>query len=282
MTNIAVILTVFNRKETTLHGLQSLYSAIRYLGEGYHFDVYMTDDGSTDGTGDAVKSAFPDVIILQGDGDLYWCGGMRKAWQTAIDAKIKYDYYLWFNDDTILYEDALQELLQESKKHANKCNIVGATQSINHLEVSYGGYLKNKLVVPHGQGVNVDYFNGNIVLVPAYVCRMLGNLDVHFRHSHGDTDYGLRAKESGLKNYVVGKFLGECNRHDNLKPCWDPQVPFKKRWKNLYHPTGYPPCEAFYFERKHKGLLTAIVHKMSLYARVLFPNVWCKAGRARI
>ena len=36
----------------------------------------------------------------------------------------------------------------------------------------------------------VDYFNGNIVLVPQFVFRQLGYLDDYFTHSKGDYDYG--------------------------------------------------------------------------------------------
>ena len=57
MKRIAVLLTVYNRKEVTLKGLRSLYNAIAFLKnlhpkKDYCFDVYMTDDGCTDGTGD--------------------------------------------------------------------------------------------------------------------------------------------------------------------------------------------------------------------------------------
>lgn len=39
--NVAVILTVFNRKEITLSSLNGLYKAIAELGVGYVFDIYM-------------------------------------------------------------------------------------------------------------------------------------------------------------------------------------------------------------------------------------------------
>ena len=40
----------------------------------------------------------PDVRLLRGNGQLYWNGGMRRAFGEAMAAD--YDYYLWMNDDT--------------------------------------------------------------------------------------------------------------------------------------------------------------------------------------
>lgn len=79
MIKTAGLLTVYNRCAVTLKGLSSLYKAIENLGNGYTFDVYMTDDGCTDGTNEAVHEKFPNIHIIQGDGSLFWSGGMRKA-----------------------------------------------------------------------------------------------------------------------------------------------------------------------------------------------------------
>ena len=92
--NIAVILTVYNRCEVTIKGLRLLKFCIDNLHGHFMVDIFMTDDGSNDGTYDAVTKEFPDVNIIKGDGNLFWSGGMRKAWRAAIDTKKKYDYYL--------------------------------------------------------------------------------------------------------------------------------------------------------------------------------------------
>ena len=45
---VAVLLTVFNRKDITLKGLSTLYAAMKPVEDKYSFDVYMTNDGCTD------------------------------------------------------------------------------------------------------------------------------------------------------------------------------------------------------------------------------------------
>lgn len=69
MQTIAVLLTVFNRKDKTLKCLQHLFNQLPI--EGYSIDVYLTDDGCTDGTPEAVKEQYPQVNIIHGDGNLF-------------------------------------------------------------------------------------------------------------------------------------------------------------------------------------------------------------------
>ena len=81
MKQIAVLLTVFNRKEKTLLCLKNLYQ--QTLPNEYRIDIYLTNDGCTDGTPEAVKEQYPQVNIINAQGNLYWNRGMHLAWQTA-------------------------------------------------------------------------------------------------------------------------------------------------------------------------------------------------------
>ena len=168
MIKTAVILTVFNRREVTLKGLRTLYRAFEELQneqpyESYHFDIYMTDDGCSDGTADAVKGEFPDVHIIQGDGNLYWSGGMRKAWQTAIHSSEKYDFYLWFNDDAELYENALV-IMFDSHSYSDKKSIISGAFCDSKGNASYGGRdRKSNILTPHNVLRPIFLMNGNLV-----------------------------------------------------------------------------------------------------------------------
>ena len=70
----AVILTCFNRKDTTLRCLKQLYQQ-KTSG---NMDVFLCDDASTDGTSEAVQKQFPKVHIVRGNGNLFW---NRECWQ---------------------------------------------------------------------------------------------------------------------------------------------------------------------------------------------------------
>lgn len=107
MKSIAVLLTVFNRKEKTLQCLGNLYKQLPI--QGYSVDIYLTNDGCTDGTPEAIAQKFPEVEIIHSKGNLFWNRGMYTAWKEATKRK-EYDYYLWLNDDTFIYPDSISRL----------------------------------------------------------------------------------------------------------------------------------------------------------------------------
>ena len=134
MKTIAVLLTVFNRKDKTLQCLEQLYKLLPL--DGYQVDVYLTDDGCTDGTPEAVAEQFLQVNVIHAKGDLFWNRGMWTAWNTAAKAK-DYDFYLWLNDDTFVYGNMLKVLTDAAVETNEKAIIVGATESTDHSAITY-------------------------------------------------------------------------------------------------------------------------------------------------
>lgn len=267
---IAVLITVHNRKDKTVKCLDCLN--VCYLPQRTVLEIYLTDDGCCDGTTDAVREKYPEIQMIQGNGTLFWNRGMWTAWNEA--AKEDYDFYLWLNDDTFLYPYALEKLISESTSNDDKAIIIGATGNRDITAITYGGYVNGKRQIPQGTSIDVEYFNGNLVLIPRYVYERLGNLDYHYRHSKGDFDYGRRAQKAGIRMILVGEVLGICESHDTLDKWCNPDISLWNRIQNLYSPTGMPPFEFFYFDRKHHGLLKASVHFCSIHMRCLFPQFW--------
>lgn len=272
MRRIAIILTVHNRKHSTLQCLTKLFS--QAIPSDCDLCVYMTDDGCTDGTPEAVKELFPQVHIIKGDGNLFWTRGMWTAWNEA--AKEDFDYYLWLNDDTMLHDNAITEIINESLEAFDKAVITGATCSILTGNCTYGLYYKGKLLEPNGLFQSGDGMNGNFVLVPKYVFDILGNLDPYYPHAGGDTDYGLRAIENGIPVCLSKKYIGTCEKHPSLEKWCDPQTPFSIRWKSLNKPKGMPLRVMFYHDKKHKNIVTACFHVITTALHCCFPNLWIK------
>lgn len=278
MKSIAVLLTVFNRKGKTVECLKYLFA--QEIQKEIAITVYMTDDGSTDGTSKAVKELFPQVIIIKGDGSLFWNRGMYAAWNRSVQDR-RYDYYLWLNDDTKTYPFMLKQLLEASVSKLDKAIIVGPTvDAKGHNVHTYGGR-KGKLLVPmNGILQKCDSFNGNIVLIPSSVFKSVGFNDPFFQHSLGDLDYGLRATTYGIGIWQLGNPVGECNRHERIMRWCDPQVRLRERWQALYSPTGYPPKEVFHFYMRHYGVVVALIHVIATYVRCILPLVWVKMNKA--
>jgi GT2 family glycosyltransferase len=274
MKHIATLLTCHNRREKTLTCLRSLFSAD--IPAGYQLDVYLVDDGSSDGTGNAVNEMFPQVCVVQGDGNLYWNRGMHLAWDTASKVK-KYDYYLWLNDDTNLFPDAIKKMLESTKEVGSRAIIAGATRAKEQAVVTYSGWLiaENKPLKPNGVLQECDIIHGNFVLVPQLVFEAIGNLDWTFRHAIGDFDYGLRAKKVGFRCYITSDYIGFCEANPTLPKWCLKSTPFIDRLRLLYSPLGYAePTPFFVYEKRHFGIRIALKHFISIHLRVLLPQLW--------
>jgi GT2 family glycosyltransferase len=267
---IAVLITCHNRREKTISCLQSLYNC--KLPENHTIDIFLVDDNSSDGTSEAVKNVFSKVNIIQGDGNLFWNRGMYLAWNTA-DKKGIFDYYLWVNDDAVLFENAIISLFETAPD--DNSIIVGTMRSKNECRITYGGWNKGKLILPNGCPQLCNEFNGNLVLIPYNVFKRIGNLDPFFHHAIGDFDYALRAKTIGIKCYIATEYSGFCEAHQSLPQWCLPQVSIITRFKVLYSPLGNShPYYFFRFEKRHFGLIIAIKHFLSIHLRATFPKLW--------
>ncbi len=275
---LAVILACFNRRETTLRCLNALFSQDV---SGCEFQVFVLDDGSTDGTSQAIAERFSEVILLKGTGSLFWNGGMRKAFAEALNQD--FDYYLWLNDDTVLFDSALTELLNtavELKKQGRDAIVAGNTRNPGSREHTYGGITARtdlrpnafRLQPPHPQkAVPCDTMNGNCTLIPRSVVHAIGNLDPAFRHNFGDVDYGLRARTAGFDVYSAPGFVGTCPPNSDRGTWRDRKSPLGRRWAHINSPKGCPWSEWVLFSRRHLGPLW-FLYALSPYAKVVFQS----------
>lgn len=278
MNKIAVLLTCHNRRETTRTCLKRLFEIRTDI------DVFCVDDYSTDGTEQMITNEFPQVSLIKGDGNLFWSRGMRLAWVTARKKK-EYDFYFWLNDDLELYTNAFDELLECSHLEKDKAVITGLIEEKTSHEVIYGGSDATKrLITANGELNEVTFLNGNFVIVPRYVFDKIGFLDKHFHHDLGDVDYGLTAKEYGMKVYSSRCYIGCTDvalRSKHMRIRMD-NVNIAKRFKRLYSPLGSNPFITFYFKRKHQGFISALVYFLYIHFINLLPNaVWNKVSRLR-
>lgn len=273
MKTLAILMTVHNRKDKTLACLSNIMPQLSI--EKWQIEIFITDDGCTDGTGDAIRNLYPDISIIEGDGNLFWNQGMRKAWKVA--AKKDYDAYLWLNDDTNLKNDAIINILNSHKLLPNAI-IVGSTQNVSGDKITYGGYNRsNELLIPNGFMQKCWTFNGNIVFIPKTVFQRVGFLDKTYTHSIGDIDYGLTAREYGFESYITPTICGTCNSNPTPPKWLQTNLPLKVRFSNLFSPLAYTnPPEYYHFKRKHWGHLKAILAMASIALQFISPKLWKK------
>jgi GT2 family glycosyltransferase len=273
---ISVLITCHNRREKTLKCLSKLFLQ-NGLNADFYLKVFLVDDASTDGTSNAVTQHFPEVRIIEGNGKLFWNRGMHLAWQVA-KKESNPDYYLWLNDDTYLKPDCLQQMMLISSETKKKAAIVGSTYSKELNRISYGGNSKEgRLLIPNGHLQAAYSFNGNVVLIPKYICKKVGILDPIFQHSIGDFEYALRIRKNNLESFITKDYVGYCDGSDNLPSWCSSNISLFKRIKNLYSPLGNSnPYYYFIFKRRYFGIVIALKHMITIHLRVLFPKFWLK------
>ncbi|MBU2880307.1 glycosyltransferase family 2 protein [Aliiglaciecola lipolytica] len=280
--SIAVLMTCFNRKEKTIICLDNLY---RSNMQGVHLDIYLVDDGSTDGTSLLIKEKYPNVNVIEGTGSLYWNGGMRLAWSESL---IKgYDFYLWINDDSMIYRDSIVKIVECYNKiqKGNECPgaVIGTMVDPVTKEKTYGGRVSLSNLFPIRSGdiidsselpVRCDFINGNFTLIPHDSVDKVGILNERFTHSMGDFDYGLRLIKSGMSCWVAPGVYGECQNNPIEGGCKDKNLSIDARLKKMQMYSQLPPPKEWkYFVRHHGGIFWPILW-LKTHLREKFPKLW--------
>ncbi len=278
---LAVLATCHNRRQMTLEALAAVYR--QRLPEDFVLTVFLVDADSTDGTREAVARAFPECRVIRTDASVFWNRGMHRAFATALDED--FDFYLWLNDDTSLYADALLRLLEafaeRSQAGERCCILVGTTVDPCTGEPTYGGVVRAsrwhpfrfRRVDPSDDMQRVDTMNGNCVLIPREVARLAGNLEPTFSHTFGDFDYGLRASRLGCTVWVVPGVVGTCARNPIAGTWQDRSLPLRARLRKVLSPKGIPPREWLVFTRRHGGRLWPI-YWVAPYVKLILNAMW--------
>src|SRR5262245_26409687 len=101
---VAAVVVNYNGKEVTLQALESL------RGMTYPAcDLIVVDNGSTDGSREAVAAAFPEVEQVRVEVNRGSAAGYARGYQVAFERG--YDYVLLLNNDIEVHPRMLDELV---------------------------------------------------------------------------------------------------------------------------------------------------------------------------
>lgn len=204
--HVEIVSPVHNRRELTLQCLRSL-SRINQTNLKVH--IIIVDDGSTDGTGEAIREQFPAVEIVRGDGNLWFTASSNLGFERALNYNP--DYILLINDDTVFDENFLQYLVGCAE--ANPRSAIGGLlllwdtphkvfQVAPQFDVWYGGwrhlYQQTVWTMPR-KPFEVDFIAGNCILFPAEVFRQIGLMNARQFPHYADAEFTPRIKKNGWK-----------------------------------------------------------------------------------
>jgi GT2 family glycosyltransferase len=203
--NLVVIMLTVNQRETTMRALKSFRAVT-----SPSFKLLLWDNGSQDGTVDAVREAYPEVIVHYHPTNLGAATGRNAAAKLAIE-KFCPSHLLFIDNDMTVEPDCLKALLepfgQDSRlaqttgkimvpngkgrlNDAGGCRIqfwLGRTMPVGHGEMDCGQYDKPAKCIP-----------GGFTLVRTNVFEQVGGFDPLFDpYGYEDLDFSLRIARLG-------------------------------------------------------------------------------------
>jgi GT2 family glycosyltransferase len=259
---IIALTTCHNRRKATLTSLSDLHN--QALPDDVSLAITMVDDGSTDGTSEAVQQMFPLVEILHGTGSLYWAGGMRYGWNESVKDKL-FDALLVFNDDIHLDKHAICELVNSSRtvnRESGQLHAVTGGFTDREGKVNtYGGFLRSsrwhplrfKQVTPTGMLQQIDTLNMNFSLITADALRKVGFLAPYFQHNAADIEFGLRLCKAGGRVILAPSPVGWCDRNGQIGTSLESGIPTLQRWRRLISVKEQPPLQRARYFGEHGG-----------------------------
>jgi len=277
---VYIVIPVYNRKGTTLTCLENL----QICGDLQRYYVVIVDDGSTDGTKEAVNTLYPDVIILPGNGDLWWTGAIAKGMEYANEQGA--EFFIWLNDDCLPNLGTLPQLVEFLKNHPNTLAAPTCyTQQNNSLVRHHNGARGKKSCVANpGEVIEVDSMSGWCAGIPSAVFRQIGAPDAHrFPHYCGDDMYVFRATQSGFKAYLLGdlkaNLVGAVHENLGFQKYFRPGLNASQIFQSLFWNKKSPyrlKTKYFYLIERYGSLigmglfLTKLISWLGVWLRLQF------------
>ncbi len=266
---IYIVTPVFNDPDHTLQFLQS-FAKQTYT----NFKVVIVDNSTNTETQEAVKSKFPDTILIKGKPEYWWSAGTNKGVQLGLKDNV--DYILTVNDDVELSKNYLESLVKEVvqepkaligskildiKKYSKIWYLVGTMDKksgdLEHVTKLAGDKTLNES----------QWLTGMGVLVPVSAFEQVGLYDEKdFPHYFGDADFSLRAKQAGYKLLVSTKSVIYADMESSWLAKWQKKPSFGLPFKLFFsRRSPYQLSTRIKFYRRYWSVGAYPVALMKLY-----------------
>lgn len=209
--NLAIVVPVHNRKSITLQFV------VQVKRQNIRVDqIIVVNDGSTDGTSEAITEKFPDVHIIHGPGDWWWTKSVNMGCRYALEHGA--DYILLMNDDTTFGDDYIEKMMHHVADYPDA--LIGSL-SLTHTKPHRIFYAGTKSIVwwrakthlyyrpfepyqPHMKGLHESpVLPGRGLVIPKRVFQTIGMFDdIRLPQYSADYDFVLRANRAGFQTFI--------------------------------------------------------------------------------
>jgi len=210
---VALIVLTWNQRELTLDCLDSL-AALDYPAG--RLEIIIVDNGSTDGTAQAVRARYPEVTVLENGENLGYAGGNNVGLRYAMAQRAEYVCIL--NNDVLVDSECLIRLVRVAESDSS-AGLLGP-KVYDRQEPGYiqsAGIMLDHLLRSEHRGLGqvdvgqfdaleeVDAVTGCAILVSRQMIDQIGLLDSRYFMYREEIDWCCRARDAGFKVlYVPG------------------------------------------------------------------------------
>jgi GT2 family glycosyltransferase len=222
MKKVSAIVVNWNGKDVLSGCLQSLFEQ-----DYENLEIWVSDNGSEDGSQSMVKELYPSIRLLENGENLGFGSAVNRAMQKADG-----HYFLFLNNDLEMKPDcvgqlvellesdsqigaAIPKILYHPDEQASSTNSSAMINSFGVL-INYTGIACPNLVDQHDEeGLPVtETACGGIFMFPREVYEQIGGFDEDLFLYHEDHDLSWRIRLGGWKLMVTPKSV--CYHHYNF------------------------------------------------------------------
>jgi GT2 family glycosyltransferase len=204
---LSIVIICWNDLKVLPDCLKSIYEQTREID----FEVIISDNGSTDGSLDFVRSNYPTARIIENNANLGYARG-NNAGIREVDPSA--EYVLILNPDTIIHERSLDKWVAFADRHpeagAFGCRVLnpdGSFQDPARPFPTIGHYWRVALKLrPNsyrpwaGESQReIDWQSGCCVMLRGPLLKQLGGFDERFFYHFEEVDLCYRVWQSGHK-----------------------------------------------------------------------------------
>lgn len=214
MPSVAAIVLNYNGKDLTFQTVESLQGLTHE-----DLEIVVVDNGSSDGSHEAVQAEFPEVTALRVEVNQGISVGLNAGITYAMDRG--FDYLLILNNDIEVHPEMVTEMLAVAERDP-AIGCVGPKTyyySDRNRLWSAGGRIRFREAVTRERGMldldegqyerdeEMDYINGCAMLVPRRVVERIGLWDPIYLVGVEDADWCMRMKRAGFQCWYAHRAL---------------------------------------------------------------------------